>query len=322
MSTEFNPREHIQNILTGSHVKLYNPDGSVLPGISGVSGVAEFLESGTEIGADRIIMESGARFELHTHPGAHILYVLRSRGYIHIAGIDYEMAEGDTVYVPAEFPHGVKTNQEVAEPLELLAFGVPHMPVDSRSRMKLVDQGGGEWGWELGTDPVEVHALLCASDAYHAARTGTPVPARRTESTERHVRSGHTWLLRQGGTAVAMFTLSPSAPYDADAAGFPTGRRPRYLQRLAVRPEHTGSLAGTRCVRKAIEIGRRQGADCLRAEANPDLAATYQMLCGLGFTQVGPVHQDDSSRRWVYLQLPLPDDPPATDPAPPGRAPE
>lgn len=140
MSALFDPQRHIRNIFDGAEVKMVGPDGAVLPGIRGVSGVAEFLESGTEMGADRILMDSGSQFELHTHPGAHILYVLRSKGFIHVAGVDYEMAEGDTVYVPALFAHGVKTNPDVEEPLELLAIGVPHMPVDSTSRMTMVDE--------------------------------------------------------------------------------------------------------------------------------------------------------------------------------------
>jgi quercetin dioxygenase-like cupin family protein len=134
----FDMSEHVQNVLTGPEVKLLTEDGSILPGITGVAGVADLIEAGLEIGADRLIMRPGSAFELHTHPGAHILYVLRNRGFIHVDGIDYQMVEGDTVYVPANFAHGVKTDPDVNGVLEILAFGVPHMPVDSRQRMTLV----------------------------------------------------------------------------------------------------------------------------------------------------------------------------------------
>lgn len=134
----FDPDKHILNIFTEPEVKMLSSDGSVLMGILGVAGASEVIESGVEIGADRIIMQPGAAFELHTHPGAHILYVLESRGFIHIDGVDYEMTKGDTVYVPANYAHGVKTNRQVAEPFQLLAFGVPHMPVTSTERMTLV----------------------------------------------------------------------------------------------------------------------------------------------------------------------------------------
>lgn len=138
MSRQFEAKQHIRNVVTGPEAKLLSSDGSVLPGILGVAGATEVLESGMEIGVDRIIMASGSEFALHTHPGAHILYVLRSCGFIHVDGVDYELGPGETVYVPAQFPHGVKTNPQVAEPFEILAFGVPHMPLDSDRRMTLV----------------------------------------------------------------------------------------------------------------------------------------------------------------------------------------
>jgi quercetin dioxygenase-like cupin family protein len=139
MPVLFDPEKHVRNVLDGNEVKMLNPDGSVLSGIRGVSGVAELLDLGAQMGIDRIIMEPGSRFEVHTHPGGHVLYVLRSAGYIHVNGVDYDMEEGDTVYVPANFPHGIKTNPQVGSTLELLAIGVPHMPIDSTSRMTLVD---------------------------------------------------------------------------------------------------------------------------------------------------------------------------------------
>jgi quercetin dioxygenase-like cupin family protein len=135
---QFRPTDHIQNILTGERLKMLEPDGLPLQGIEGVPGVVEILDSGIEIGADRIIMQPGSAFELHTHPGAHILYVLRASGFIHVDGVDYEMSEGDTVYVPAQFAHGVKTNPEVRHTFEILSFGVPHLPIDSSERMSTV----------------------------------------------------------------------------------------------------------------------------------------------------------------------------------------
>jgi quercetin dioxygenase-like cupin family protein len=140
MFEKFNPEIHIRNILDQPTVSLYHSDGNPLQGIRGVAGTAEYLRSGARVGADRLMLQPGSEFELHTHPGAHILYVLRSTGYIHIDGVDYEMAAGDTVFVPAEYAHAVKTNPEFTEPLELLAFGVPHMPLESKERMTVVEQ--------------------------------------------------------------------------------------------------------------------------------------------------------------------------------------
>jgi quercetin dioxygenase-like cupin family protein len=138
MQLAFDPETHIKGIAKTPDAKLLSPDGSVLMGIMGVAGVAETIGSGVEIGVDRLHMEQGAEFELHTHPGAHILYVLKSRGYIHIDGVDYDIGEGDTVYVPADYAHGVRTNPAVSKPFELLSFGVPHMPISSADRMTIV----------------------------------------------------------------------------------------------------------------------------------------------------------------------------------------
>ncbi|MEV0238063.1 cupin domain-containing protein [Nonomuraea sp. NPDC050786] len=140
MDVSFNPDKHIRNIYRSPEVKLVNSRDEILPGIIGRVGAVEIMDIGVEVGVDRISMESGSRFELHTHPGAHILYVLSSSGYIHIDGVDYQISLGDTVYVPANYAHGIKTNLHVLEPLEILAFGVPHMPLQSTERMTLVEE--------------------------------------------------------------------------------------------------------------------------------------------------------------------------------------
>lgn len=162
-----------------------------------------------------------------------------------------------------------------------------------------------EWSWETATDPEEVHTLLCASDAYQAARYGVAVPMRQRSTTDRLVRAGAVHLLRLGPDAIGMFTLSHTPPFD-DLSTFPPARNPAYLQRLAVRPEHLHdtSIAGARCLRKAIELAQHSGADALRAEANPDLTATRTLLQLMGFSQYGEVNTD-GVRRWVFLQKAL-----------------
>ncbi|ARF53272.1 cupin domain-containing protein [Streptomyces gilvosporeus] len=138
MDVKFDPERHIRNIYREPAVALLSPHGEVLRGISGTSGASEEFPAAQEIGVDRIVMQPGSAFELHTHPGAHILYVLRARGLIHVDGTDYEMTEGDTVYVPAHYAHGVRTHPDAEGPVEFLAFGIPHMPLDSPHRMSLV----------------------------------------------------------------------------------------------------------------------------------------------------------------------------------------
>src|SRR4051812_28159274 len=123
MDLMFDPDLHITNVLEGPEVKLIDSDGAVLKGISGVAGSTAPVEPSGMIGADRIIMTPGSAFELHTPPGAHILYVIKSRGFIRVDGVDYVMRQGDTVFVPANFAHGVKTDATADEPLQILAFG-------------------------------------------------------------------------------------------------------------------------------------------------------------------------------------------------------
>jgi hypothetical protein len=163
------------------------------------------------------------------------------------------------------------------------------------------------WAWEVATDAAEVHELLCACDRYQAAGTGSPVPSRCLETTERHVRDGAVHVLRRDGVA-AMFTLTREPPFKLVDGSFPAARRPVYLQRLAVRPHllRAGSFVGIRCVRKAVEVAAADGADALRCEANPDLVATRTLLEALGFRQHGPVYGGPGQARRVYLHKELP----------------
>ncbi|QPA01354.1 hypothetical protein OIM90_22375 [Streptomyces sp. AD16] len=58
-------------------------------------------------------------------------------------------------------------------------------------------------------------------------------------------------------------------------------------------------------MREAIRLAASLGADALRAEANPDLRETRALLASLGFEQCGPVHSDDTGRRYVHLHKSL-----------------
>ncbi|GGZ70848.1 hypothetical protein ACFOOM_03825 [Streptomyces echinoruber] len=160
--------------------------------------------------------------------------------------------------------------------------------------------------WQTATDPAEVHALLEASDAHQAEQSGTPAPVRRFATTQSLVENGCVRLLRRDGQAVAMFTLI-RRPRGDTPPDYPPASRPAQLSRLAVAPDALaeGSLAGVGCVREAIRLATAWGADVLRAEANPDLRATRRLLAQLGFEQCGPVHTDDTGRRFVHLQKTL-----------------
>jgi glyoxylate utilization-related uncharacterized protein len=130
--------DHLKNILEGQWTNLFDEEGNVLPGIRGRAGACSMTFFGFEIGVDFIEMQPGAEFALHTHQGEHILFVVKGNGCVHIDGVDQRVKEGDTIFIPAEYPHGVKTVSDYEAPFQFLAFGCPHMSLDSTDRMHLV----------------------------------------------------------------------------------------------------------------------------------------------------------------------------------------
>lgn len=160
--------------------------------------------------------------------------------------------------------------------------------------------------WEEASDAEEIHALLLSSDSYQEALYGIPAPQRNIETTRRRVADRVVHVLRDERSVAAMFTLTSEPPAGVRAADFPHAERPVWLSRLAVDPGllREGSLVGVRCVRRAIEIAVEVRADALRAEANPDLVATYDMLVLLGFVECGRPRSEGGRRR-VYLQKPI-----------------
>ena len=139
----FTSSQHIRNVLAGEWHDLFDQSGNRLDGIRGRIGAAALTESGIEIGADLIEMQPGSAFPLHKHPGDHILYVISGRGIVHVDGTDHTIVTGDTIFVPAEYPHGVKTYPDEATPFRLLAVGHPHINLSSKDRMQIVEAMGG-----------------------------------------------------------------------------------------------------------------------------------------------------------------------------------
>ena len=117
---------------------MYDDLSVLLKGIEGVEGAKGILADGEEMGLDIIEMQPTTEFPLHTHEGSHILYILEGEGMVHIEGIDYVVDEGDSVYIPAAFPHGVKTSPRNSSTFKFLAIGYPHHPVESTTRMQVV----------------------------------------------------------------------------------------------------------------------------------------------------------------------------------------
>jgi quercetin dioxygenase-like cupin family protein len=128
----------IVNLDASPREDLSDGAGGRLDGVFGHAGVRDFLAGGDPIGVDKLVMQAGTAFGLHTHPGAHVLVVVEGRGVISFEGAEYEMRAGDTVFVPATYAHAVGAAKDSG--VSLLAFGVPHMPLSSDHRMTLVEE--------------------------------------------------------------------------------------------------------------------------------------------------------------------------------------
>jgi quercetin dioxygenase-like cupin family protein len=135
--------EHLRTVLDGPWIELVDETGAPLPGIRGRTGATAHTAEEIEIGADVIEMQPGSAFPLHTHPGQHILYVIDGEGFVHIDGEDHAVKAGDTIFIPAEYAHGVRTMALAAGPLLLLSVGYPHQHIGSRERMRTVDESAG-----------------------------------------------------------------------------------------------------------------------------------------------------------------------------------
>lgn len=129
----------VRSVLQGRWQPLFDESGQTISGVRARAGVAGVTASGVKMGADLIEMQPGSAFPLHTHPGDHVLYVVRGVGLVQINAEDHPIAQGDTILIPAQLPHGVSVPDTVSEPLTFLAMGVPHRKVSARDRMKVVD---------------------------------------------------------------------------------------------------------------------------------------------------------------------------------------
>ncbi|MBI3009240.1 MAG: cupin domain-containing protein [Candidatus Omnitrophica bacterium] len=103
----FRNKQYIKNVLRGRWLDLYDENDRRLTGIQGRIGIFSTSDFGEEIGVDMIRMRPRSYFPLHTHQGDHILYVQEGPGIVHISGRDYFVNSGDTIYIPAIFPHGL-----------------------------------------------------------------------------------------------------------------------------------------------------------------------------------------------------------------------
>src|SRR6185437_11343862 len=121
----FDDNKHWVRFANSVGKQMVDDQGNKITGAIGRSGVIEVADDeGNHIGIDKIELEAGAGFQLHTHPGQHILYVLAGKGILQIDGRRLPMKKGDTFYVPAELPHAMKATENSF--MNVLAIGYPH----------------------------------------------------------------------------------------------------------------------------------------------------------------------------------------------------
>lgn len=168
----FNAEQHIVNFDDKEWLPLFEENGDQLVGIRGKEGAFGLTIEGHEIGGDLIQMQPGSSFGTHVHPGDHLLYCIAGEGQVYIDGELRPWRAGDTVFIAADYPHGVTTydidhfrhkgyfcteelghdlasgrevckmwhqdDHDLGAAFVILAVGVPHKHVDAKDRMHRV----------------------------------------------------------------------------------------------------------------------------------------------------------------------------------------
>ena len=88
------------------------------------------------IGVDLLRLGPGEAFPLHTHPGNHLLLILKGRGNVTYDGKVIETGPGDRYLVDGRTEHAVGA----VDAHYVLAFGAPHVEAHDPARMVLVDE--------------------------------------------------------------------------------------------------------------------------------------------------------------------------------------
>ena len=82
----------------------------------------------------RFVMQPGGGMPLHTNTVEHEQYVLRGHARIGVGGEDFEVEQGDVVFIPEGVPHYYQNIGD--EPFEFLCV-IPNKP----DEIKLVGEG-------------------------------------------------------------------------------------------------------------------------------------------------------------------------------------
>jgi len=85
--------------------------------------------------ADILRFRKNQKTSLHTHPGDHILFVVKGSGYLIFNQDYFELQEKCCYFVPGNIPHLVGTKDDS---MELLTIANAHQPVNSPLRLTIL----------------------------------------------------------------------------------------------------------------------------------------------------------------------------------------
>ncbi len=114
---------------------LFVPHDERPVAVHGADATGMELVTAGVVGADILRLPAGAGFPVHIHVGHHVLIVLGGRGTITYGGKVFPTQAGQVYLVEGDVPHAVGAITDHV----ILAVGAPHKPIDSTSRMRVVD---------------------------------------------------------------------------------------------------------------------------------------------------------------------------------------
>lgn len=110
------------------------PDGPLPVLMHASDATAERLLKHGPLGADLIRFPAGGRVPTHTHPGAHMLFVLSGDGWVDCGKESVRLNPGVCYLVPAEAAHGIRAETE----LTLISVANDHRDAGSQERLNVV----------------------------------------------------------------------------------------------------------------------------------------------------------------------------------------
>lgn len=98
---------------------------------------SEDMGDGTHLGVDRLCLMPGEKFPKHTHPGHHLIYIIKGMGTVTIEDKVYSTVPGDLYLVNGNILHALSAGETGQL---LLSFAAPHKHLSDTNRMVIVSE--------------------------------------------------------------------------------------------------------------------------------------------------------------------------------------